>query len=97
VGKTLSTTELRFTRTQLLTPGHNHTQNPHTHSYNAQGTAGGLGVSFGGSISATTTGATTATNNPNATGITGTDNAGSGSAFSIVPPTLVANCIIRLQ
>lgn len=75
-------------------PGHNHSQNAHSHSYNDPS---GGGSSWGGSSSgyhSGQTGLTTATNNPATTGIT-LQNSGGGQAHNNMPPSAVVNYIIK--
>ena len=72
-------------------PAHNHgiTDPGHNHATNADNHLSGTGILGGGS------GGGPASNSPATTGIT-INNNGGGGAHSIVPPTLTANCMIRV-
>lgn len=81
----------------ITDPTHNHTQDSHTHVLTQlrDATTGGattniaLTADTSSTLGTKITGATTATNQAAATGITATDSAGSGSSFSIMNPYLV--------
>lgn len=90
---TLTTNELPAHTHGVTDPTHNHTQNSHTHAVGNVGKLATGGTSnLTGSADASSTTATadaaTATNIAAATGIT-INSAGSGAAFSILPPYFV--------
>lgn len=78
-------------------PGHTHTQDAHSHPLQRfpTTTGGSSGFTADTSMSGTptgvtlTTGGATAVNQNAATGITGTESAGSGASFPIMPPYMV--------
>lgn len=98
---TMLTTEMPAHNHAVNDPGHSHgvTDPGHHHGLNfltAYANGAGAGATTGGGSAGNTSTATTGlTVNSAATGIT-TANSGSGTAFNVVQPTLVTNCIIRV-
>jgi microcystin-dependent protein len=99
---TLSTGQLPAHNHGVTDPGHNHaiTDPGHNHTLVAlQNGGGGSSLPGGGAVSiaptiTTSTSTTGVTINTNTTGIT-TQNTGSGSAITTIPPVLAINHIIR--
>lgn len=83
----------------ITDPGHNHTQDPHTHPQSivntgTAGTNGSQGANVSNTTTAGTTGSTVATNQSSTTGIT-VDAQGSGAPVSLLSPYLAINKIIK--
>lgn len=86
---TMLLTELVAHTHTITDPGHTHTYTP---SPNTGGLAGAAGATW-----AYEAAANSGTSGSSSTGITATNSTGSTTAFNVVQPTLVTNCIIRLK
>jgi microcystin-dependent protein len=78
---------------ELVSHSHTITDQQHNHTFDFQT----VGVTSGGTgVSNLQAGGNTKTITSSFTGITGTNATGSGNPFSIVPPGLMINCMIRV-